>query len=103
VGAEKQAHPRRRKDAREASGPDDRRPPGLPAKIGVPILKAWNVKEDLMDLLALHGTNPDGTQISALLIRFYENAAACGLPEMERLAGTVSTWWPEILAQPPRV
>jgi transposase len=70
----------------------------LPAKIGAPILKAWNVKEDLMDLLALHGTHPDRTQISALLIRFYENAAACGLPEMQRLAGTVSTWWPQILA-----
>jgi putative component of membrane protein insertase Oxa1/YidC/SpoIIIJ protein YidD len=71
---------------------------GLPARIGIPILTAWNVKEDLMDLLALHGTNPDRTRISALLIRFYENAAACGLPEMARLAGTVSTWWPEILA-----
>ena len=71
----------------------------LPAKIGAPILKAWNVKEDLMDLLALHGTHPDRTQISALLIRFYENAAACGLPEMQRLAGMVSTWWPQILAR----
>lgn len=70
----------------------------LPAKIGIPILKAWNVKEDLMDLLALHGTHPDRTQISALLIRFYENAAASGLPEIQRLAGTVSTWWPQILA-----
>jgi transposase len=70
----------------------------LPEKIGTPILKAWNAKEDLMDLLALHGTHPDRTQISALLIRFYENAAACGLPEIQRLAGTVSTWWAEILA-----
>ena len=70
----------------------------LPAKIGTPILNAWNVKEDLMDLLALHGTHPDRTQISALLIRFYENAAASGLPEMQRLASTVSTWWPQILA-----
>lgn len=70
----------------------------LPKKIGEPILRAWNVKEDLMDLLALHGTHPDRTQISTLLIRFYENAATCGLSEMRRLAGTVSTWWPEILA-----
>jgi transposase len=70
----------------------------LPTKIGIPILKAWNVKEDLMDLLALHGTYPNRPEISALLIRFYENAAASGLPEMQRLAGTVSTWWPEILA-----
>jgi transposase len=28
----------------------------LPKKIGQPILAAWNVKEDLMDMLALHGT-----------------------------------------------
>jgi transposase len=65
---------------------------------GAPILTAWNIKEDLMDLLALHGTHPNRTQISALLIRFYENAAASGLPELRRLAGTVSTWWPQILA-----
>lgn len=70
----------------------------LPKKIGKPILAAWNVKEDLMDLLALHGTDPTRTRISALLVRFYTSAAASGLPEMERLATTVSTGWPQILA-----
>lgn len=70
----------------------------LPARIGPPILAAWNVKEDLMDLLALHGTGPTRTKISELLVRFFESAAACGLPEMERLANTISTWWPQILA-----
>jgi transposase len=70
----------------------------LPKKIGAPILAAWNAKEDLMDLLELHGTRPDRAEISRLLIRFYESAAASGLPEIERLATTVSTWWPEILA-----
>ena len=70
----------------------------LPKKIGAPVLMAWNCKEDLMDLLALHGTNPNRPEISALLTEFYENAAASGLPEIERLATTVSTWWPEILA-----
>jgi hypothetical protein len=30
----------------------------LPKKIGLPILAAWNAKEDLMDLLELHGTHP---------------------------------------------
>ncbi|MBS2552423.1 transposase [Catenulispora sp. NL8] len=70
----------------------------LPKKIGQPILAAWNCKEDLMDLLALHGTGADRTTISARLTRFYESAAASGLPEMERLATTVSTWWPQILA-----
>ena len=69
----------------------------LPNKIGVPILTAWNCKEDLMDLLALHGTHPNRPAISRLLTRFYENAAASRLPEIERLATTVSTWWPEIL------
>ena len=70
----------------------------LPKKIGIPILRAWGCKEDLMDLLALHGTNPNRPEISALLVRFYENAAASSLPEIERLASTVSTWWPEIHA-----
>jgi transposase len=70
----------------------------LPKKIGGPILAAWNVKEDLMDLLALHGTGPDRTKICELLVKFYESAAASGLLEMERLATTVSTWWPQICA-----
>ena len=70
----------------------------LPKKIGEPILRARGCKEDLMDLLALHGTNPNRPEISALLTRFYENAAASGVPEIERLATTVSTWWPEIHA-----
>jgi transposase len=39
----------------------------LPKKIGQPILAAWNVKEDLMDMLALHGTGADRTTISNLL------------------------------------
>src|SRR5258708_37971959 len=70
----------------------------LPKKIGLPILAAWNAKEDLMDLLELHGTHPDRGAISRLLTNFYESAAASGLPEIERLATTVSAWWPEILA-----
>ena len=69
----------------------------LPKKIGRPILAAWNAKEDLLDLLALHGTGPDRAAISRLLTKFYESAAS-GLPEIERLAKTVSVWWPEILA-----
>ena len=70
----------------------------LPKNIGKPILAAWNAKEDLMDLLSLHGTHPDRVKIYDLLVKFYESAAASALPEMERLAGTVSTWWPQILA-----
>nr|WP_308167962.1 transposase [Catellatospora tritici] len=32
------------------------------------------------------------------LYRFYRRCAESGLPELERLATTVQTWWPEILA-----
>lgn len=67
-----------------------------PKKIGQPIFTDWNVKPDLKDLL--HGTHPTRSQISALLTRFYENASSEGLPSCERLAQTVSIWWPQILA-----
>jgi transposase len=70
----------------------------LPTGIGMPILAAWNAKEDLLDLLALARTHPDRAVIWARLSRFYERCGASGLPELERLAGTVSVWWPEILA-----
>jgi transposase len=98
VGAEKQAHTRRRTDAREASGPDNRRPPE-PASENRRTDPQGLERQGRPDGPArVHGTHPDRTQIMALLIRFYENAAACGLPEMQRLAGTVSAWWPQILA-----
>lgn len=51
-----------------------------------------------MDRLALHGAHANQVEISRALIRFYESAAATGLPEIERLATAVSTGWPEILA-----
>lgn len=70
----------------------------LPAAIATPILAAWNAKEDLLDLLALARTQPDREQIARLLYRFYQRCAGSGLPELDRLASTVQTWWPEILA-----
>lgn len=69
----------------------------LPATISTPILAAWNAKEDLLDLLATARTNPNREHIAALLYRFYHRCAEAGLPELERLATTVQTWWPEIL------
>ena len=51
----------------------------LPKKIGQPILTAWNCKEDLMDLLTLHGTGANRVQISTALVRFYQSAATSGL------------------------
>ncbi|WP_406309221.1 transposase [Streptomyces sp. NBC_00623] len=59
---------------------------------------AWNAKEDLLDLLATARTRPDREQVRDLLYRFYRRRADAGLPELQRLATTVETWWPEILA-----
>ena len=70
----------------------------LPKRIGAPILTAWNCKEDLMDLLALTRTHPPRAEIYRRLERFYDSCAASGLPELERLAQTVSTWRNEIIA-----
>ena len=70
----------------------------LPKAIGAPILAAWNCKEDLMDLLALTHTHPSREQIYRRLERFYASCADSGLPEMKRLATTVSTWRNEIIA-----
>jgi transposase len=68
-------------------------------RIGKEVLAAWNAKEDLLDLLALaRRTRPDRTLIADRLFRFYDRCAASGLAELERLATTVETWWPEILA-----
>jgi transposase len=71
---------------------------GLPPRIGLPILAAWNAKEDLLDLLATARTHPDREDVCDLLYRFYRRCADAGLPELERLATTVQTWWPQILA-----
>ncbi len=70
----------------------------LPARIGAPILAAWNAKEDLLDLLALARVNPNRERVAELLYRFYRRCAHADLPELARLATTVQTWWPQILA-----
>jgi transposase len=70
----------------------------LPAAIGRPILTAWNAKEDLLDLLATARTNPNRCTISTLLDRFYRRCAGSDLAELHRLATTIETWWPQILA-----
>lgn len=70
----------------------------LPAAIARPVTAAWNAKEDLLDLLATARTHPDREQIRDLLYRFYRRCADADLPELQRLATTVETWWPEILA-----
>jgi len=70
----------------------------LPAAIATPILAAWNAKEDLLDLLALARTNPERQHVARRLHRFYRRCADAGVAELERLATTVETWWPQILA-----
>ncbi len=60
---------------------------------GLTILSAWIAKEELRALLALAGTHPDRTVISHRLARFYTWCADADVPELERLATTVSTWW----------
>ncbi len=70
----------------------------LPEAIATPITSAWHAKEDLLDLLALARTQPDRETIRDLLHRFYQRCADAALPELHRLATTVETWWPQILA-----
>lgn len=65
---------------------------------GEEILSAWVVKEDLRALLALAGTQPDRETINRRLWAFYAHAAASTAPEVHRLATTIETWWPAVLA-----
>jgi transposase len=65
---------------------------------GQTILAAWIAKEELRALLALARTHPDRTMIAHRLTRFYTWCADAAIPELERLATTVSTWWPCIEA-----
>jgi hypothetical protein len=69
-------------------------PPGAPAAI----LATWNAKEDLLDVLELARTPPDRHVVADRLFRLYDRCAASGLPQLERLATTVQTSWPEICA-----
>jgi transposase len=70
----------------------------LPTTIAAPVLTAWNAKEDLHDLLALARTSPDREHTARLLHRVYQRCADAGIPELTRLATTIETWWPQILA-----
>jgi transposase len=65
---------------------------------GLTILKTWIAKEELRRLLALAGTRADRSVISHRLYRFYTWCADAAVPELERLATTIQTWWPAIEA-----
>jgi hypothetical protein len=61
------------------------------------ILTAWIAKEELRKLLACARSGGHRHEISARLHRFNTWCADSRLPELERLAGTVEAWWPEVL------
>ncbi len=61
------------------------------------ILTAWIAKEELRALLALAKTGGQRHQVTNRLFRFCSWCADSKLPELERLAGTIDAWWPEVL------
>jgi transposase len=61
------------------------------------ILTAWIAKEELRTLLACARSGGHRHEVSARLHRFNAWCADSRLPELERLAGTIEAWWPEIL------
>ena len=61
------------------------------------ILTAWIAKEELRKLLATARTGGNRHDIAHRLFRFNSWCAGSGVPELERLAGTIDTWWPEVL------
>jgi transposase len=60
---------------------------------GVTILKAWIAKDLLRQVLALAGIGPDRSVISHRLYRFSTWCADAEIPELERRAATIETWW----------
>ena len=65
---------------------------------GVTILTAWIAKEELRTLLGLARSRPARTTVAHRLARFYPWCAESGIAEIERLAGTIEAWWPQIEA-----
>ncbi len=61
------------------------------------ILCAWIAKEELRKLFALAKTGDSRHDIAHQLFRFHTWCADADIPELERLAKTIDTWWPEVL------
>ena len=61
------------------------------------IFTAWIAKEQLRKLLALAKTGGVRHDVAHRLFRFNSWCAGSRIPELERLAGTIDTWWPEVL------
>ena len=62
------------------------------------ILTAYIAKEELRQLLAAARHGADDAEIRTRLYRFYDWCANTRIPELHRLATTIETWWPAILA-----
>ncbi|MCB9408873.1 ISL3 family transposase [Mycolicibacterium sp.] len=62
------------------------------------ILSAYIAKEELRQLLAAARDRVDDAEIRTRLYRFYSWCADTKIPELHRLATTIETWWPAILA-----
>lgn len=62
------------------------------------ILTAWIAKEELRTLLATARQGGQRHDVAHRLHRFNSWCANSGLPELERLAGTIETWWPRFWA-----
>ncbi len=58
---------------------------------------AWIAKEELRALLATAQRGGQRHDVAHRLHRFNSWCARSGLPELERLAGTIEAWWPEVL------
>lgn len=71
----------------------------LPRVIGAPITVAWNAKEDLLGP-ACHRPDPPGPGSGPRsAVPVLPPMRRCAdLPELQRPAITIETWWPEILA-----
>jgi transposase len=61
------------------------------------ILSTWIGKEELRKLLATAKTGGIRHDVAHRLFRFNSWCADSGVPELERLAGTIENWWPEVL------
>ena len=61
------------------------------------ILTAWIAKEQLRKLLSTAKTGGTRHDVAHRLHRFNTWCANSSIPELERLAATIETWWPEVL------
>lgn len=62
------------------------------------ILTAYIAKEELRQLLTCARDRADDAEIRRQLYQFYTWCADADIPEITRLATTIETWWPAILA-----